>query len=734
MSPVGRNGVAPQRHEKSDEASGSMRNEQEIFDELAELCARPGYIHAIAWFCFRDNLVKVGDELKAKDLHNLFGDSRLIRTEISTLIGLAIKGAMDLSLPLPAVFQDYITRTEALLLEIHRSMTVGWFAGLTPEKAREEGFNPFGRGEAMREPIFYGGESAYGFQYRDFSVQKYVQDDAWIQASKGFSVEVARNVVKAACDLQAVKIPLIHQSFVDLHPDQWTFLPGFSFSVDELVAHSGIARASVKAVVESYSLPPSESNAGFRSLSDFNAVSAYPLIRTGAETFVLLQQYGWFEALYEAPFYWMVADDTYRPKAMGYRGQFTESFSRQRLESVFGAENVFANVDIHESKGKRLGEIDVLVVFGDRVIVLQAKSKRLTLEARKGNDLQIKEDFKKSVQDSYDQALLCANALGDPKYSLSQSEGRPIKVPAKIEEIYILCLVADHYPALSFQARQFLRAESSERIAPPFVLDVFTLDAIAEMLSSPLRFLSYVNRRTRYNEKVMAAHELTILSYHLRHNLWFSDRHDMVMLSDDISADLDVAMTSRREGLPGKTTPDGVLTRLTQTSIGRLISSIEGSPNPATIALGFMLLTVGEDSVRDISAGIDATVAAAKRDFRHHDFTAGIGDTGLTVHCNADPTGLSAERLRSHCERRKYAQKAGSWFGVCLSPVDSAARFGVSFKNKWDFNASMEASTRRMAKPGTIEDVINGPRRPRKLGRNDTCPCGSGTKYKKCCM
>lgn len=25
-------------------------------------------------------------------------------------------------------------------------------------------------------------------------------------------------------------------------------------------------------------------------------------------------------------------------------------------------------------------------------------------------------------------------------------------------------------------------------------------------------------------------------------------------------------------------------------------------------------------------------------------------------------------------------------------------------------------------------------RRPPRIGRNDPCPCGSGTKFKKCCM
>jgi hypothetical protein len=51
------------------------------------------------------------------------------------------------------------------------------------------------------------------------------------------------------------------------------------------------------------------------------------------------------------------------------------------------------------------------VLFGDRALVLQAKSKRLTLEARHGNDLQIQDDFKKSIQDSSDQAYLCAQLL-----------------------------------------------------------------------------------------------------------------------------------------------------------------------------------------------------------------------------------------------------------------------------------------------------------------------------------
>jgi hypothetical protein len=119
----------------------------------------------------------------------------------------------------------------------------------------------------------------------------------------------------------------------------------------------------------------------------------------------LLQPYSLADALYESPFYWMVGDKAYADEAMQNRGRFTEAFCRDRLELVFGTKCVHTNVDIFESKARKVGEIDVLVLFGDRAVIVQAKSKRLTLESRKGNDGRIRDDFKKSVQDSYDQGL-----------------------------------------------------------------------------------------------------------------------------------------------------------------------------------------------------------------------------------------------------------------------------------------------------------------------------------------
>ena len=237
-------------------------------------------------------------------------------------------------------------------------------------------------------------------------------------------------------------------------------------------------------------------------------------------TSLLQYYYGISEAMYESPFYWMCEDKMYAPTAFRHRGEFTETYSAERLKHVFGPERVFQNVELIKSKKEVLSEIDVLVLFGDRAIVLQAKSKRLTLEARKGNDLQLKDDFKKAVQSAVDQAVVCAELLGDKSVTLRTKNGREIFVSDRPRTIFPVTTVSDHYPALTFQARQFLNFKSNDQIVQPLAMDIFALDAITEMLTSPLRLLSYFNHRAQFGDKLVTTHEHMPLSYHLKRNLW----------------------------------------------------------------------------------------------------------------------------------------------------------------------------------------------------------------------
>jgi hypothetical protein len=714
------------------------RAEQEIFADLAALCVSPGYVHALAYLCYRDNTMSYACEMTKADMVKQFNPSKLIRTEINTLIGLMVKAEIDWRLPTSQVMQEYLNTTERLLEELHVGMSGNMYEGLTPEAVSSGTFDPFGQGKAFREPIFYGGESAYSFQYLDLAARRYASDAPWLLKQRGFTIADSRTVAQAIDRVVEGHFVDVRKRMLKLHPDKWTMLPIYTVTVAEVAAQSRLAVELTERVLNAFTLPAGNRNSGFSALHEFNAISATPLLRMPTGEFVSLQSYALAEALYDTPFYWMLEDKAYGPTLAKNRCDFTESFTSERLGLVFGSERVYANVDIWETKSKKAGEIDVLVVWGNRAIVVQAKSKRLTLEARKGNDQALRDDFKKSVQDAYDQAIKCSQCLGEKRFTLTDVSGREVVLPYELKEIYVFCVVSDHYPALSFQARQFLSTATVPRIQPPLVMDVFTLDAMTEMLQSPLSFLSYVNRRANYADKILASQELTILAYHLEHNLWV-DSGVSLLLVDDISAGLDVAMTVRRTGIAGAATPSGILTRLNKTTLlGRIIKEIEARPEPAIIEFGFFLLALSEDSVKDVSNAIDRLSALAKADGKHHDLTLGYGDceAGLTVHCNNYPVSIATLRLQSYCKRRKYKEKACRWFGLCVDPSGPNVRFGVSLSYPWVQIDAMDEVTRDMQTSmptEALKPLLQGKIIRKKIGPNDQCPCGSGRKYKKCC-
>lgn len=671
-------------------------------------------------------------------MRKMFSTSRLIRTEINTMLGLMIKAEIDWALPSPKTVQEYMDATELLLEELHHCLSGEFWSGLTKE-AVDSGFNPFERGEVLREPIFYSGEAAYNFQYLDLAVRKYAADVSWLQANRGFTIDQASRVAKAVEEVHADHFDAIRERMRKQHPDEWTTLPLFAFTANEIAVKSNLATDVAERVLGAFELSSTERNEGFNALHDFNVITATPLLRMPSGEFLSLQSYSLAEAIYEAPFYWMAQDKPYLPTLAKNRGDFTEYFVAERLGLVFGSEHVHMNVDVFETKASKVSDIDVLVVWGNRVVIVQAKSKRLTLESRKGNDQVIRDDFKKAVQVAYDQAAACSKCLLDKRYRLATPDGREVVLPQNIKEIYIFCVVSDHYPALSFQARQFLQLEIIDQVQAPLVMDVFAVDAMTEMLQSPLQFLSYVNRRANYAEQLVASQELTILGYHLTKNLWVQPDIGLMCLNDDLSAGLDIAMAVRRAGVQGAATPDGVLTRFGNTTIGRVVKEIEARPDAATIDLGFLLLAMSEQAFTEMSRAVDRLAARTRADGKVHDATFAFKEgSGITFHCTDEPAHVAGHRLESYCKLRKYREKAREWFGLCMSSTGPDVRFGVSLVLPWTQDENMDEKTKGMQAPVPIDQAIDalmrGRNRAKKVGRNDLCPCGSGRKYKKCCL
>lgn len=711
------------------------REEAQILEDLAKLTASPGYVHALAELFRRDTVVLIKGKLKASDMDWLFSKNRLIRTELTTILGLTVKNPLDLSQQSADVIAGYVKRTDVLMQELHDSMSYPAFAAMFEAiEAGREPPKPW-QGPGMREPIFYGTESAYAFQYRELAAEKYGADDEWMLKAKGFTARQAKLIAHTMCVLMDEKGTRLFAEARAAKTAPATWLPAFEFSASEVALRSGLVQKVVESFFNAFLLVGK--NSEFREVGDFNEVAAWPLIPTAHGTVLLFSHYAIYEALYDSPFFWMWDDKPYRPTLAKNRGAFTEQFAARRLAGVFGNQHVHRNVNLHRGKDI-VGEVDVLVVYGDRLIVVQAKSKKLTIAARKGNDNQLETDFAAAIQDSYDQGWTCANEILAGDCRLMDDNGNEVELPKSIKEVFLFSLVSEHYPALAFQASQRLKFQSTSVIRPPFVMDVFLLDTLTEMLTTPLRFLSYVKLRVAATEKLMSGHELTVLAYHLKQNLWLDEKYSTVMLDDSIAQELDTAMLVRRDNQLGDDTPTGILTKMRGTRYERLVQEIEARAEPATLELGFHLLSMDEETCGNVHRVLETITRKTYLEGKRHDITlaSSTPSCGVSFHCNPTRTLEAIQVLETHCSKRKYVQRADQWFGVSVSPTGEV-QFGVTLDFPWEASDDMDRFTAGMKAPALVRDAL--PQYAKevsrmKLGRNDPCPCGSGRKYKKCCM
>ena len=151
--------------------------------------------------------------------------------------------------------------------------------------------------------------------------------------------------------------------------------------------------------------------------------------------------------------------------------------------------------------------------------------------------------------------------------------------------------------------------------------------------------------------------------------------------------------------------------------------------------LGLLFLQLSQKTAKSLSTAIDRIVRQAGLDDRNHDISVAIGESssGITVHCNGLPEDMARERLTTHCKVRKYDTKAGAWYGLLLDPTTGGIRGALVIEEEWKPDPAMDAVMAIWPKKAPVP-MSRAALAPRKTGRNEPCPCGSGKKYKKCCL
>lgn len=708
---------------------------EDILNRLEEIASTPGFIYTLALLLLQDIFL---DPSESADIN--WGE-RISFQEFSLLVGLMVKHEVKLEFPTEENHNADTIEIFNLLHDLHRTHFGVFFQKLKEnfdeekvsqltEEQKEEAFrNLFGSGEMMTEPIFYGGSGAYDFQYNDLAIKKYRYDSAWIKKEKGFSIEEAAQIAKDLKSMSAEKAAKIKiaQSFENLCAQIFDI---FCFSSTDICSTSD---AEVQSFLTAFSLRPGTVNKSFNSIGQYNALASHPILKLDTDLYFLPLCFTLAESVYESPFYWML-NTKYAASASNNRGKATEDIAYEILLPVFGT-GLFRNIRVQNQKAQDVTDIDILAIGGNKAVVFQAKSKRLTELSRLGNTEKLKKDFSEAVQSAYNQALSCRDAILNKSNHLVNERGEKIRLDERINDVYIVCLTSDHYPAVISQVETYLIKKKDDPY--PVCMSVFDLDIVSFYLNDAFEFLYYVRQRICYSAFFKCSSEMAFLGFHLNQKLFKSSEEDMIAIDEGFAQLIDANFPVLKGHHPETPAVERLHTEWKNEKFRKLIAEVKSTNEPGFTDAVFFLYDLAGDGADELINAMEKSIHHTKSDGRNHDFSLiyGKGESGVTfVSQTGSPETLSPALMRLAIAR-KYKTKASTWLALG-SIVESDRMIDcLGFVNQpWEFDKDLDDFSKVYLKRGTAIG-----RNGKKVGRNDNCPCGKikpdgmPMKFKKCC-
>lgn len=697
-------------------------------EKINELVYSPGYFYALMILIAHDLF------LTLDDFAEIDWWSRLSYQEISFLFGLLAKKPINLSkYPSPEVAEKYIQDTYQLMKDVHdyygfTSMDALFRETFEKQKAGEKiPDSPplFNSPESIIEAVFYGDSGAYDFQYWESAPKRYATDDTWIEQKLGFSINDAVRLSKEAKQsgenrIRQKKKWKTYKEFCD-----W-ILDAFTFSLRDL----SIDEITAKKIIAHFSVIPGEVNSNLVSPNDKNELVIKPIIQLVDERYLLPVSFHLAQAIDERPFHIMkdVEETYFDPIALKHRGEYTENIAFQTLKRVFGEKNVFCGVKVKKKKGEDYTDIDVLVLLGNKAIIVQAKSKKMNLISRQGDLDQLAKDFNKAVQEAYEQGAIAREHLLARDAVLEDLSGNIIEPDESLNEAYIVVTTTDNYPALELQLHAFLKKEPNDPF--PIAINIYDLDLLATYLPDPYDFLYYVNQRIKLADKIFSGTEIGCLGYHLNQRLYIDPAgpYDRIMIADSFAQLVDDDIMRQRYGKTPEEKQSKLHNKWKNKSFTKLVEQLKSSNVPGFVDTVFLLYSISSDTADKLIEMIELAKKKALSDGGTHTFAIPIDSAsgGFTFVVKPNRSEDLFRHVQVYAYARKQISKANEWLGMgCYADSPNIIDCATYSREPWKPDKKQDAIS---------EEIIghSGHQISRKIGRNEPCYCGSGKKYKKC--
>jgi len=396
-----------------------------------------------------------------------------------------------------------------------------------------------------------------------------------------------------------------------------------------------------------------------------------------------------------------------------------------------------------DSTGKNWCEVDGLLLYDDHLFIVEVRAGAFTYTSPAS-------DFPAFVASLKNLVLKPATQGQRFLDYLSSAEAVPIfdKDHKKVDElrkadfrqITICPVTLDSFTEMAAQVQHLRKIGINVGSHPVWAISLDDLRVYADIFHDPLWFLHYVDQRMRafQSDIIEADDELDHLGLYLKHNNYSLYAEEMRGVSDakinftGYRSEIDKFF---RDRLHDPSTPCPLM-QAAPSRIREIISFLSDSGMSHRAAISGYLLDLDANTRRSIADSIEQELLSQSSSLRPKPYSSHGGEA-FTVFCYAAPwTQRNARIALDHARRVLLINNDERRLLLELSYNEE----GVLADLQWQWVELVGIPTQELARLNRAADelrarrVANTRRQKRKIGRNELCPCGSGTKYKKCCL
>lgn len=436
------------------------------------------------------------------------------------------------------------------------------------------------------------------------------------------------------------------------------------------------------------------------TLLELNPLVRTPLLVAQDSYFLFVPPLLW-DAVLNGPHYRLLADQAFAPVYNAARGEWLEKEVMAALARTWPTGQAAWSLEYGPKKNRQ--QLDGLVLHNRKLLLVECKSKTLTLSARQGNADALRKDIKQAIGDSFNQATRARDFIRDSATPVrfSRPDGSTIEIDGQqLDEVILISVFGRG--ALSVLAANIAEVGSATGMFSPgdypWALSLVDLLGVSRTMEFEGQLLDYLRRRAAVvSSGRFAVHDEWDLL-----DLYFAGRLDVH--DPEFAKYHRVSFTSGSDQLlerlvldPTFEVPKELKRRLPE-SVRVLLRQLAASSRPDRLDVEAFILSWSDRQLNDLGKIWEDLERRVSADGRQHDASAEMRqiDGGFTIVCCPSVIATDdLERLTAFFVTRKYRARASKWLGLGVIEGCEGASILWFESTPWEKDEALDEVLRR---------------------------------------